>query len=710
MGASAWAEPIENLKVNFDGIFTAGAPGSYVAGTGEQFNTASVYAWKVSNSVSVSDGNKINTDGHLLLCNGNVTFAFANMDIQNKDVVNISFNVAFGGHQGTPANQTIRLLDADNNIIVEEVFLTYTGITSSTTGITATQADLGLDGGWGATGWANKVNFAFTFNYEANTLTLVITKKDGTSTVEKTIDIPSGKGFVNKVYLGSDNQKTDRGLLVDDIVATTTKGDYSSTRTITLAFQDEDENDIAHLYTGLTSFVVEKNETFNPSDYYPTYMYDGDYRYTYSSGGASFTVTDDATVTLIYTKGARPTHTIDVVANFGTKNKIIVDAIAVSEATDYTYYYPRFILDGTTLYEYSSSTDANASDSYWNSTVSSIMSNVNYTLSYEAIEGDCVYYSEGENIEGATTWGYADYKPYMSNGNSGAITSATTITTLGAGTYTVVARAIGRANDRYVDIYKTSAEDENKVLRVVSQNKGGIGSATFTLTENTDIIVSGGYAGGSSGHACDYIYIMQIPDQTATIGTYGYATFSSTYALDFTSVTDATAYIATDKSGENILLQSVTGKVAANTGLVLKSTSGSSAIVNIPVAASGTSYNTESDPKNYLFALDGSFSTLGAAGSGTNYVLSVQSGNVVFAPIGATAASVSAGHAALWLPEDVAAQARTLNLSFENESTGISSIAPSTLNSLAIFNLSGQRIEQPSKGIYIVGGKKIIVK
>ena len=59
------------------------------------------------------------------------------------------------------------------------------------------------------------------------------------------------------------------------------------------------------------------------------------------------------------------------------------------------------------------------------------------------------------------------------------------------------------------------------------------------------------------------------------------------------------------------------------------------------------------------------------------------------------------------------AEARQLSISFSDESTGISA----TLNDKGemisdkfIYNLSGQRVSQPTRGLYIVGGKKVMVK
>lgn len=199
----------------------------------------------------------------------------------------------------------------------------------------------------------------------------------------------------------------------------------------------------------------------------------------------------------------------------------------------------------------------------------------------------------------------------------------------------------------------------------------------------------------------------------ATIGTYGYATFSSTYALDFTNVDNATAFIVSRKNndGSAIVMQPVTGKIAAGTGLILKGTKGSVTNVTIPITSeTGTYYNTTSDIKNYLFPINTDEYELKAATDGTNYILTVQSEKVVFAPIANISATMNKGQAALWLPTSDPARALTLSFGEEEITAidGISSNEPKA--SKNYYNLQGQRVSQPKQGIYVVEGKKVLVK
>ena len=56
----------------------------------------------------------------------------------------------------------------------------------------------------------------------------------------------------------------------------------------------------------------------------------------------------------------------------------------------------------------------------------------------------------------------------------------------------------------------------------------------------------------------------------------------------------------------------------------------------------------------------------------------------------------------------MARSARTF-IGFGGE-TGISTVENTVAKENAIFNLSGQRVMQPTKGLYIVNGKKVVLK
>ena len=238
----------------------------------------------------------------------------------------------------------------------------------------------------------------------------------------------------------------------------------------------------------------------------------------------------------------------------------------------------------------------------------------------------------------------------------------------------------------------------------LTTSAGGIFTGTITVPAGSSVAICNDVA-YNSNILVDYLTLTPatVP---AAIGSRGMATFSSTYALDFTDVTDVTAYVVTGEKDDMIIREPIAGKVAANTGLVLKSNNGGAVTVEIPAATEGTEYNATSTTKNYLVAVSEDTEVVKAT-TGTNYVLSVQSGKVVFAPIEDVSATVTAGKAYLAMPEG--SNARMLYFD-EGEATAIQAVESLTEQGQEVYNLQGQRVSQPTKGLYIVNGKKVIKK
>ena len=74
------------------------------------------------------------------------------------------------------------------------------------------------------------------------------------------------------------------------------------------------------------------------------------------------------------------------------------------------------------------------------------------------------------------------------------------------------------------------------------------------------------------------------------------------------------------------------------------------------------------------------------------------------------AGTLAAGKCWIELPKSASSNARALNIVFEDEmATGISTIEAAAEND-AYYTIDGRRVAQPTKGIYIVNGKKVVVK
>ena len=179
--------------------------------------------------------------------------------------------------------------------------------------------------------------------------------------------------------------------------------------------------------------------------------------------------------------------------------------------------------------------------------------------------------------------------------------------------------------------------------------------------------------------------------------TSGFATLFSNCALDFSSLSsELKAYTAT--VSENTVTLTEVDDIPANTGVVLK---GDVKTHNIPVAASSstakgdligntsaaTAYNAYDGYDLYMLALNGE-------------------GKAQFTKV--TGGSIAAGKAFLKLSSG--ADARELNVVFaDDEPTAIETVKVEKANN-EYFNLAGQRVAQPTKGLYIVNGKKVVVK
>lgn len=141
--------------------------------------------------------------------------------------------------------------------------------------------------------------------------------------------------------------------------------------------------------------------------------------------------------------------------------------------------------------------------------------------------------------------------------------------------------------------------------------------------------------------------------------------------------------------------------------MLLASVSGGVASVEVPVKA-GVEKNEGNELVGTLTDIE-SLATEGGNGV-TNFILNVGDGITGFYK--AAGKKVAAGKAYLPVADyDSASEAKGLTLVFGGEETGISEVSGAVRNgSEQWYTISGQRVCAPSKGLYIVNGKKVIVK
>lgn len=188
-------------------------------------------------------------------------------------------------------------------------------------------------------------------------------------------------------------------------------------------------------------------------------------------------------------------------------------------------------------------------------------------------------------------------------------------------------------------------------------------------------------------------YVTTLPtNANITISAAGWATYSSNYPLDFTGVTALTAYTAT-KVGNVVKFNKVTGKVPANEGLLVRGESAS-----VPVCASaepvenllvGVTTETVKDA-NSIFVLMKGASGIGFYKNTNAFTLRA---NSAFLPAEAVSTTDARAFIAL-----------------DDETTGIADVKAVKEDTESMFDLQGRKIAKPTKGLYIVNGKKIAVK
>ena len=227
-------------------------------------------------------------------------------------------------------------------------------------------------------------------------------------------------------------------------------------------------------------------------------------------------------------------------------------------------------------------------------------------------------------------------------------------------------------------------------------------SASYSLTNSTsknawtDNIEFKYETGGISYSG----YCTSLPVVGVNVAASGYTTYASAYALDFENAVEEgsddktlKAYVVSEVSNTAVTLTEVTS-APASTGVVLKGTA--STTYTIPVIASANAVGT-----NLLTAV------VNATTVEANTVYVVSGGKFCLY----TGTSIPAGKAYLAASE-VPALAGASMLDFDfNETTGIKAVENSQWPLDGDFyNMNGQRVAQPTKGLYIVNGRKVVIK
>lgn len=298
------------------------------------------------------------------------------------------------------------------------------------------------------------------------------------------------------------------------------------------------------------------------------------------------------------------------------------------------------------------------------------------------------------------TWGG---KECVKLGTSSSATAITTgeINLTGSGTLTYSAAGWDDSNTNTLTITATGATlsgDTNPTLTKASWKEdytvnitNGTGKVKLTFSMKRGFL--------------DDVKVTRpgdpIESVSVTIPSSGLGTCCSLYPLDFsdtgTNDNNFKAYVVTGIDGNNITLQKLTTEVKGGVPFVIVGEGSSQ--VEIPTAD-----NCSYVPSNELVGTLAPTYVTGTTAGYTNYGMSGGKFKKINTGI------VPANRAYLPIAD---AEAREFNLVFlDDEVTGIRTIdnGKMAMDKNAVYDLSGRRVQNPKHGLYIVNGKKVIIK
>ena len=209
-----------------------------------------------------------------------------------------------------------------------------------------------------------------------------------------------------------------------------------------------------------------------------------------------------------------------------------------------------------------------------------------------------------------------------------------------------------------------------------------------------------------------YDMLLSVPVELPTILVSvdkedGVSTYCPEVGVDFTDAEDIAAYKASVV--DNKIKLTRVYDVAAGEGVLIRSLEGGTA-AEYMLVDNGISKATDNAFVGTLTEI--TVTTTSADGLVTNYVLSKKNNVVGFYKANPSGTKVAAGKA--YLPVATAnANAAALNILFDDDNTtGIIMIPADNgqRTDKTIYNLNGQRVTRPTKGVYIVNGKKVVIK
>lgn len=317
-----------------------------------------------------------------------------------------------------------------------------------------------------------------------------------------------------------------------------------------------------------------------------------------------------------------------------------------------------------------------------------------------------IFYSSRNSV----TWGAATFEVYMKETNKTSFSTSTKeFESWGTCVYNNQGLSTNSSNGQMEITLNTpfNYTTGNLMIGFKQLTKGTTPSLTYwySTQQNSNNAI---YSYGTNVGVLTYspkVTLLTVASTTAPIkiDDNGYTTFASTYPLDLADLPSGLKAYKAAVNGEKVNFTEINQAVPANTGVLLAGAAG--ATYFIPVADSGTA------PEGNEFFVNSTGGTFTAESGKTYYGMLKNSDPLTFGTFDPSSVAIPSNKAYLKVSSNAA---RVLTSSFFDETTtGIMETRTESIDRLTttkVFNLAGQQIANPTKGLYIINGKKHIIK
>ena len=191
------------------------------------------------------------------------------------------------------------------------------------------------------------------------------------------------------------------------------------------------------------------------------------------------------------------------------------------------------------------------------------------------------------------------------------------------------------------------------------------------------------------------------PTVNVTFASSGYASYCSPLALNLTPSEDYAAYAVTATSGTTVTFTKITGAVLPKTPFILYGKSLSGETISLPIA-NGETTDVEDNmlrgtlTPTAITTVEGDYTNFGLSGGEFKKIASgTIPANKAYLPV---------------LTSSLSSEAR-LTIVLNDGTTGVNDVRGNVKEiSDSIFDLQGRKVSKPTKGLYIMNGKKVFVK